>query len=389
MSVGSFFVWPKKVVCGSGSLKTLGSEIMAMGKSRVMVFTDRTMKELPLTQKLVEMLKKEGLTVSLFTDIDPNPSEDMVSSAVTLMKEMKPEVLVAFGGGSSIDLTKAANVVYTHGGVVSDYDVNIGGIQKITNKLLPLIAVPTTAGTGSEVTNVSVITDPKTHRKYGVLSPLMVPDISLLDAEVTLSLPAGVTASTGGDALAHLVESYTSIGHFPPADALALHGIKMVSRSLRTAVFDGQNIKAREDMIMASMMAGTAFTNNGLGVGHATAHQLSSFFDAPHGLACAVMLPHALRFNMDTCPQRFADVAEAMGADISNMTVEEAAEKAVELVEKLISDIGIPKYLDDIGATKDKIPTMVEWALIDPPLAGNPKPVTAADIEKIYLGVFR
>jgi len=390
MPVGIFVCWPKKVVSGAGALKELGGIIKGMGKNNCIVFTDRTMKDFPMVTGLVDTLKGEGLAVSLFGEIDPNPVEEMVHNAADFMKKVKPDVIVCIGGGSAIDTGKAANVVYTHGGIVNDYDIAIGGIMKIDgSKLLPLIAIPTTAGTGTEVTYVGVITDTKKKTKFGVLSPAMIPDVSLLDPEVTQTMPAKLTAFTGIDALTHCIEAYTAIVGFPPADALALHGIRMISRSLRKAVQDGKDLKAREDMLIASMMGGTAFSLNGLGVCHAMAHQLSAFFDTPHGLANAILLPYVMRFNIPACPQKFADIAEAMGADIRGLSVRQAAEKALELVEQLAVDVGVPKHLDDASATKDKVPDLVERAMLDNPITTNPRPCTPADVEKLYLEAFK
>jgi len=390
MAVGTFICWPKKVVSGAGALKELGGIIKEMGKSNVIIFTDRTLKDFPLITGILNTLKGERLTVNLFGEIEPNPVEEMVHNAVDFMKKVKPDVIVCIGGGSPVDTGKAANVVYTHGGIVNDYDIAIGGITKIDgSKLLPLIAIPTTAGTGTEVTFVGVITDTKKKTKFGVLSPALIPDVALLDPEVTQTMPPKLTAFTGIDALTHCIEAYTSIAGFPPADALALHGIRLISRSLRKAVQNGKDLKAREDMLFASMMAGTSFSLNGLGVCHAMAHQLSAFFDTPHGMANAVLLPHVMRFNIPACPQKFADIAEAMGADIRELSVQQAAEKALELVEQLSADIGIPKYLDDAGATKDKVSDLVERAMLDNPITTNPRPCTPADVEKLYLEAFK
>jgi len=389
MTIGSFICWPKKVVSGPGALNELGGIIKEMGKNRVIVITDNGLKDLPLITNMTGKLNNEGFIVSIFSAIGPNPVEEMVHQAADFMRETNPEVIVCIGGGSPIDVGKAANVVYTHGGIVNDYDIAIGGIMKITPKLLPLIAIPTTAGTGTEVTFVSVITDTKKQTKFGVLSPLLIPDVALLDPEVTVSMPPGLTAFTGIDALTHCIESYVSIGGFPPAEALAIQGIKMISRSLRTAVQDGENIRAREEMLVASMMAGTAFSLNGLGACHAMAHQLSAFFDTPHGLANAILLPRVMKYNLPANPQKFADIAAAMGADISALSVQQAAEKALALVEQLCADVGVPKYLDDTGATRDQIPAMVERAMNDNPITTNPRQATPADIEQLYLESFR
>ena len=389
MPVKMFDCWPKRVVSYPGAIKDLGEIVKGMGKNRVIVFTDSVMKDFPLITNVINDLKNQGLNASLFVDIGPNPVVDMVHKAVDYMKQEEPDIIVAIGGGSPMDAAKAANVVYTHGGHVTEYDIAIGGITKITPKLLPMIAIPTTAGTGSEVTYVGVITDTEKQVKFGVLSPLLLADVAILDAEVTATMPPKLTAYTGLDALTHCIESYTAITGFPPADAFALHGIRMIARSLRTAVKDGNNLKAREDMLVASMMGGTAFSLNGLGACHAMAHQLSAFFNTPHGLANAMLLTRVMRFNMSSNPQKFADIAEAMGADIKGLTVEQAAEKAIEMVQQLCDEFEVPKYLDDIGATKDEIPALVERAMMDNPITTNPRPVSAEDVTKLFEESFK
>lgn len=389
MTLVSHDCWPKRVICEAGALQKMGEIVKSMNKNRILIFTDKVMKDFPLIIDTKKKLEEEGFSVSVFGEVGPNPVADMVYAAVDVMKDAQPEVIVAIGGGSPIDAAKVANVVYTHGGSVTDYDVAVGGFNKITNKLLPFIAVPTTAGTGTEVTNVGVITDEEKQVKFGVLSPLLIPDIALLDPEVTVTMPPKLTAYTGIDALTHCIEAYVSKVEFPPADALALHGIKMIARSLKVAFEDGKNLKAREEMLVASMMGGTAFSLNGLGACHAMAHQLSAFFDAPHGLANAILLPVVMKYNLSAKPQRFADIAEAMGADIRNLTVGQAAEKALELVEQLVTVLGVPRYLDDIGATKDKIPGMVERAMGDNPINTNPRPATPEDITKLFESAFK
>ena len=389
MPVRMFDCWPKRVVSYPGAIKDLAEIVKSMNKSKVIIFTVSVMKDFPMITNVMNDLKSQGLQVCLFADIGPNPVVDMVHNAVDFMKKEEPDIIVAIGGGSPIDTAKAANVVYTHGGHVTEYDIAIGGITKITPKLLPFIAVPTTAGTGSEVTYVGVITDTEKQVKFGVLSPLLLADVAILDAELTVTMPPKLTAFTGIDALTHCIESYVAITGFPPADAFALHGIRLISRSLRTAVKDGNNIKAREDMLVASMMGGTSFSLNGLGVCHAMAHQLSAFFNTPHGLANAMLLTRVMRYNLSSNLQKFADIAEAMGADIRGLTVEQAAEKAVEMVQQLCDELEVPKYLDDIGATKDKIPAMVERALMDNPITTNPRPASAEDVTKLYEEAFK
>jgi len=389
MSVSTYDLWPKKLVVGPGAVKNVGSEVKAMGKEKVMLFTDQTMKELPMVKELLSQLESEGLKVTLFGEIGPNPTDEMVHSAVEEMKKVQPEVIVCIGGGSPIDCAKAANVVYTHGGTVDMYDIGIGGITRITPKVLPFIAIPTTAGTGSEVTNVGVITDTKRHVKYGVLSPLLVPDIAVLDPELTVSLPANTTAFTGMDALTHAIEAFVSVAGSHIADALAIKSMKMTYNNLKTAVFEGKDIKAREEMIVASMMAGFSFNIKGLGLCHQMAHQLSSYCGLPHGMANAILLPHVMKFNMTACPEKFAEIAEVLGVDIRGLSVQEAADKSVELVAKLSEELNIPKYLDDVGVDKNLVDAMVKTALEDSVGMNNPMKTTAEECRQVYLNAFR
>mgnify|MGYP000872399165 CR=1 FL=1 len=387
-------LWPKKVVVGAGSVKALGDEVKGLGaKERIIIITDDTLKDLPIVTDAVDMLKNEGFTVTVFGGITPNPTEEQVENAVEQMRADKPEAIIVIGGGSPIDAAKAANVVYTHGGVVGEYRVEIGGIAKITPKVLPLIAVPTTAGTGSEVTMIGVVTDTEQLIKYGVLSPFVVPDVAILDPELTVSLPSSTTAFTGIDALTHAIESYVSKADFELADGVSIQAIKMISKHLRTAVNDGKNMEARAAMIEASMMAGFAFNVNGLGLCHQIAHTMSAHCDVPHGMANAIVLPHVMRFNMPAALQKYADVAEAMGADIRGLALEAAAEKSIELVEKLSADLNIPKYfddvLDDVKTVKDKIPVMAEQAIGDNAGMNNPIKTTREECIQVFLKTFK
>jgi len=389
MPVMTFDTWPRRVHCKDGAVKDVPELIRDLGKKHALIFTDPFMSKTPLVLDLAEDLKKNDIDVHIFSKISANPVAAAVDEAAEYMREIKPDVLICVGGGSPIDAGKVANVVYTHGGTAKDYDIAIGGIMKIKPILLPLIAIPTTAGTGTEVTMVGVITDVERQTKFGVLSPLLIPDIAVLDPQATVSMPAGLTANTGIDALTHCIECYTSNVDFPPAQGLAIEGIRMISKNLRRAVADGKDVEARQAMLMASMMAGTAFSLGGLGVCHAMAHQLSAFFDMPHGMANAILLPHVMEYNLKVAEDKFADIAAAMGGDISGKSKREAAEMALQLVKQLAVDVNAPKYLDDAGATKDKIPGMVERAMLDNPITQNPQKPTEEDVTNIYLAAFR
>lgn len=387
--IGSFDCWPKRVIVGAGAINGIADMIKEMGRKSVLIFTGPHLATMPVIKGLVEQIEKAGLRAGVFSDLGANPTVEMAEKAVEYMNDFQPEALVCFGGGSPIDTGKAANVVFTHGGTPVDYDVAAGGIMKIQPRLLPMIIVPTTAGSGTEVTNVGVLTNEEKQTKFGILSPYLIPDISILDPEVTVSMSPRLTANTGIDALTHCIEAYTSSVDFAPGDAIALEGIRLIGKSLRAAVKNGADLDARENMLVASMMGGTAFSLNGLGACHAMAHQLSAFFDMAHGEANAILLPVVMEYNLEAKQERFAKIAEALGADISKMTEKEAAEKALEMVKKLSEDVNIPKYLDDAGATKEAIPGMVERALLDNPLTTNPRPAGAKEIEALYLKAFR
>lgn len=389
MPVMTFDTWPRRVHCKDGAVKDVPELIKDMGKKHALIFTDPFMSTTPLVKDLEADLVKNGIDVHIFSKIQANPVVAAVEEAAEYMKEIKPDVLVCVGGGSPIDAGKVANVVYTHGGKAKDYDIAIGGIMKIKPILLPLIAIPTTAGTGTEVTMVGVLTDVERQTKFGVLSPLLIPDIAVLDPQATVSMPPGLTANTGIDALTHCIECYTSNCDFPPAQGLALEGIRMISQNLRRAVADGKDIEARQAMLLASMMAGTAFSLGGLGVCHAMAHQLSAFFDMPHGMANAILLPHVMEYNLKVAEDKFADIAAAMGADVSGKSKSEAAKLALDLVKQLAADVNAPKYLDDGKATKDKIPGMVERAMLDNPITQNPQKPTEEEVANIYLAAFK
>lgn len=386
--INAYSGWPGRIVTGEGSLGGIGEEAKALGGKRVMVFSGPSLSRMPMVTGAVESMEKAGLEVCIFNRIGPNPTDEMVMDGVEEMKKFAPDVLACIGGGSPIDCAKAANVVYTHGGSVEDYNVNTGGICRIENRLLPFIAVPTTAGTGSEVTNVGVITGVRRHIKFGVVSPFLVPDVAILDPLTTVGLSPDTTAATGIDALTHCIESYVSLVDFCIADAEALHGIRMIKRYLPAAYRNGSDLEAREKMLLASMMAGASFNINNLGLCHQMAHQLSAYFGMAHGVANAMLLPEVMRFNMKARPQRFADIAEAMGCDIRGLSPEEAAVKGIDAVYGFCREMGIPRYLDEVGVDKARVHDMAITALEDGVGATNPIQTTVEECEEVFLRCF-
>ena len=389
MAVTEYGLWPKKIITGPGSIDKIGAEVAALGGKKIIFFSDSFLSTTDMVKKPIEKLTADGFEVVLFGDIEANPTEDMVMAGVELMKSFRPDAIVVIGGGSPLDCAKAVNVVYTHGDHVSKYNVNLGGSRFIEDKLLPMIAVPTTAGTGSEVTAVGVITGSKTHIKYGIAHPLLIPDIAILDANLTLGLPPRTTANTGIDALTHLIEAYVSKVNSPFADGMCIKGMKMILEALPRAYKDGNDIEARDIMIQASCIAGIAFTINGLGLCHQMAHQLSGYFNTAHGLANAMLIPHVMRFNRKAQPQKFADIAEALGVDVRGLSVEEAGLKGIEKVEELCRSLGVPEYLDEIGIDKARVHDMAITALQDGVGMNNPIKTTVEECEALYLECFK
>lgn len=395
MSINAYPYWPRKIVVGAGSALKLADEAKLFEGKKIIFFTDKGLVDLAKTKEVVQALVDAGYSVDVYCDLEANPTDLSVHKAVDHMHETKPDIMVCYGGGSAIDTGKAANVVYTHGGRVHEYEDLVGGIEKIKDRLLPCIAVATTAGTGSEVSNVSVITDTTRVLKIALISAYIVPNVSVLDPEVTVSLPASLTAYTGMDALTHCIEAYVSSVDFEPGRGFAIQGIKVISRSLRKAVLEGGDLKARQDLLIGSACGSMAFNNNMLGTVHGCAHQLSSVANLPHGLANAIMLVPVMRWNIPSNMEAFADVAQAMGADIHSLSLREAAEKSVELAALLSEDVGIPKHLSECGVTEAMLDELVDKAFLDHnnltnprrPLP-NPTPIPKDVLRKLYLEVF-
>lgn len=395
MSIGVHAYWPRKVVTGAGSAMKIADFAKEYKGNKIILFTDKGLVDLDKTKEVIKAMENAGYKVDVYCDLEANPTDTTVHKAAEYLAETQPDIMVCYGGGSAIDTGKAANVVYTHGGSVHEYEDLAGGVAKIKDKLLPCIAIATTAGTGSEVSSCSVITDTTRWLKICLMSPYMVPNVSILDPEVTVSLPPSLTAYTGMDALTHCIEAYVSSVDFEPGRGFAIQGIKCISRSLRKAVLEGSNLEARMDVLIGSACGAMAFNNNMLGTVHGCAHQLSSVANLPHGMANAMMLAPVMRWNIPSNMEAYADIAQAMGADIHTMSLREAAQKSVELVELLSEDVGIPKHLSDCGITEEMIDKLVDRAYLDHnnltnprrPQA-NPTPIPKDILRNLYLEVF-
>jgi alcohol dehydrogenase len=331
-----------KILFGAGRLAELGQEARTFAGERVLLVTDSGIVAAGLADKALEALSHVGLESSVFADISANPRDEECCEAAAAAVAFGAQAIVGLGGGSALDTAKSAAALATNGGRVKDWE----DPRRLEKDPLPLVAVPTTAGTGSEVTWVAVITDEEHHYKMTLLDPRIAPDVAILDPELTHSLPPRITAATGVDALIHAIEAYTCKAANPISDALALRAITLIAGALPVAVKEGGNAEARRDMLLASLLAGLAFGNADVGAVHCMGESLGGLYDTPHGVACAVFLPFVLEFNLEADLAKHAAVARALGASTAEMTEAEAARSAVEATRALMAEIGIPRLRD-------------------------------------------
>ena len=359
MLVAYQFQTPTKIISGIGSTAEIIKELNDLHAKKVLLITDPGLVQAGVAQQVVEMLKQAAVEVEIFDAVEPDPSIQVATKAAEMAKNVKANVLIALGGGSAIDTAKSAALLVTNGGYLKDY----AGVNKVVKPILPLIAVPTTAGTGSEVTIFAVMSDPDKQEKFTISSALIAPAVAVLDPLLTLKLPPSVTAFTGMDALTHAIEAFTSSIAQPPTDALALSAIKLVLKHLPVAVGRGDNIMARDGMLQASLLAGIAFNNAFLGLAHAIASPLGGHFHVPHGLANAVMLPYVMEYNLPTAVRRYAEIGCALGLQAVGDTPRAVAEKTVAAITQLARDINIPEKLSNIGAKEELLPLVARDAL--------------------------
>ncbi len=353
------FQTPTKIISGIGATTEIIKELSAFNAKTVLLITDPGLVQAGIAQQVAEIIRQASVVVEIFDAVEPDPSIQIATKASEMAINIKADVLIALGGGSAIDTAKSAALLVTNGGYLKDY----AGVNKVVKPILPLIAVPTTAGTGSEVTIFAVMSDPEKQEKFTISSALIAPAVAILDPLLTLKLPSSVTAFTGMDALTHAIEAYTSAIAQPATDALALSAIKLIVEHLPVAVGRGDNIKARDGMLQASLLAGIAFNNAFLGLAHAIASPLGGHFHVPHGLANAVMLPYVMEYNLPAAVQRYAEIGCALGLQAIGDTPRAVAVKTVEAVTQLARDINIPEKLSNIGAKEELLPMVARDAL--------------------------
>jgi choline dehydrogenase len=384
-SVRSFEI-PTVMKHALGAVRTLADEAKALGMKRPLVVTDPGIVKAGLLTHATAPLNAANLDILLFDRVAPNPPIALVDEAAALYQKEGCDGVIGFGGGSSMDTAKAIGVVACNGGSIADYEW--ADPQPIRNRIPPTICVPTTAGTGSEVTLWAVITDPKRKIKFNVGGTSKIAAwVALIDPELTLDLPAPVTAGTGMDALAHAVECYTCAYAQPLPDSVALLAMEYIGQYLRIAFAQGHNLEARYKMSMAAMLGALAYGTESAGAAHAMSQSAGGVHDVPHGALTARLLGPVMEFNYLGEPQKFARIAQALGEDTRGMSVWQAAEKAAEAVMRLTDDLDIPS-LQDLGFRREEIPMLAEIAFKDPQTIGNPRDLTLQSYVDIYQRTF-
>jgi hypothetical protein len=370
------FSFPTTIHFGAGSRRLVGDHLRECGLARPLIVTDRGLADLPILAEFREMLGR-GLAVDVFSGVAGNPTASQVMAGAAAFKAHRADAVIGFGGGAALDVAKVVALMAVHEGHVLEYVWDHPQVRPIVQPLPYFVALPTTSGTGSEVGRSSVVSEDDTRLKRIVFSPQLLAKAVFADPELTLALPASVTAATGMDALTHNIESYLSPAYHPLCDGIALEGTRIAARALPVAVREAANVQARSDMMMASMMGAIAFQKD-LGAVHACAHALGAVCDLHHGLANGICIPYAMRFNADVAGDRLADLAAVAGVERTT------ADGFVSWLETLKSAIGIPATLGEVGVTAAHVDRLVEIAVLDVCHANNPKPVAAADFRALF-----
>jgi alcohol dehydrogenase len=373
------FQLPTRIEFGDGLSRQVGAEAKNLGGTRALVVTDSGIRATGLLEPLLDDLKQAGIEGVVFDDVSPNPRDTQVAHGAEVAADEKCDVLVAVGGGSPMDTAKAIGVIQTHGGKIQDFE----GLGLVRKPITPLIAIPTTAGTGSEVTFWSVVTDTTRSFKMSVGSPLLAATVALVDPLLTVGLPATITASTGMDALSHAVEGYTATLCEPLTDSLAVTAIELIGANLRQAYANGSNTEARYQMMLASLLAGVAFGNSDVGGVHCMGEAIGGLYDTPHGIAMAIYLPVISEFNCIAVPERFAVVAEALGEDVSGLSVVEAAKRAPAAICKLARDLRIPGA-SEVGVRPEDFQRLAKAASVNVSVESNPRVASENDFYAMF-----
>jgi alcohol dehydrogenase class IV len=370
---------PRKTLFGAGAVDKVADEAKQLGGKKILLVTDETVMKLKIVDKVRGPLTSEGFEVDIWDKVEPEPTMPVAETLTKFARKKQYNSVVGVGGGSSLDMAKVAALMPNNPGDFKDY---VGGVP-LTSRGIPLLAIPTTSGTGSEATATLVVTNKE--MKTGITHPYIMPDMALIDPALTLSLPQKVTANTGMDALSHAIEAYMSQKNNSFADAVALQSMRLIADNLRLAYSQGGNLEARVNMSMASMLGGLSIANSSTCGGHALAYGFAVMKQLPHGFSCATALPFIMEYNLLAIPERLADVAEALGEDTSGMHPREAAYTAVNAVARLNNDLGIPLSLEELDIKHDEIPLMADETMkIGRLLSVNPRSMNRDEAVGIF-----
>jgi alcohol dehydrogenase class IV len=374
-----------RILYGPRSVREVGFEAQKLHGASAVIVTDPGVRQAGLVQRVVDGLDGSGVAMAgIFDAVPPNSEVQVVERGAAFARAAGCDLLIALGGGSVLDTAKGMNLLLTEGGALLDYE----GAGLLTRPLRPLIAIPTTAGTGSEVTLAAVIRDEAQGLKLEFNSPFLMPDVAILDPELTLSLPPGLTAATGMDALTHAVEAIMSTGAQPLSDALAIGAIKLIAANLRPAVQQGKDLEVRGNLLLAASMAGIAFSNSLLGIVHAMAHPCGGRHGVPHGVANSILLPYGMEYNLPACARRLADVAAALGVEVHGSDDETAARAGIAAVRQLALDCGLPTRLSEVGVPHEGLAQMAADSQGDAMMFTNPLCASEEDVLALYERAF-
>ena len=376
--------FPTTVLMGAGSIQLIPNEISKLNTQKALVVTDDILINIGVVQNVLDVLDQAGFSYHVFSDVKPNPTVKNVNDGYKALMDNKCDYIISIGGGSPQDTAKGVAILGTNPGNIADYE----GVNKTKNKSLPLIAINTTAGTASEATINYVITDEERKVKMVIVDSNSIATVADNDADLKVNMPASLTAATGMDALTHAIEGYITAGATPITDMFNLEAIKVISASLKSAVDNGSDISAREGMAYGQFITGMGFSNCGLGIVHSMAHQLGGFYDLPHGVCNAILLPYVMEFNASESGSKYRTIAEAMGVNVEGMDLETAKQACIAGVKALSASVGIPADFKELGVKKEDIPTLADLAMVDACTPGNPKPPTKEDVVELYNKVF-
>ena len=367
---------------GPGARKELPGVVARLGFKKALVVTDKGLMQFGVAKKVLDVMDEAGIAYDIFDEVKPNPTVTNVKNGIEACKRAQADFIVAIGGGSSMDTAKGIGIVVNNP-EFSDI-ISLEGVADTKKKSLPIIALPTTAGTAAETTINYVIIDETRQAKMVCVDPNDIPCVAIIDAELMYSLPKSLTAATGMDAMTHAIEGLITKAAWELSDMFEIKAIEMIYKYLPLAVDEPTNPVGRDGMAVAQYVAGMAFSNVGLGVDHGMAHPLSALFDVPHGVACAMLLPTIMRFNMPAAKAKYVDIAKACGFYEAGMSVDQAAEAACRAIEDLSARVGTNKRLTDLGITEADIPALADQAIVDVCTPGNPRDVTRDDIVALY-----